>query len=218
MTGGKVTVIDYGVGNLYSVQRALDYCGAKSVVVSGSPEDVLDAERLILPGVGAFSDGMAGLKQRGLIEPILRYAASGMPLMGICLGMQMLASQSEEFGRHEGLGLIPGRVVPIPQFRADGSVRKIPVIGWFDLVSRNRDYEKSSISGDDLSGGAVYLVHSFYFQTESDSDLVSSYDCEGVPIPAIVRRENVIGMQFHPEKSGEVGLRMIRTFLEGRSI
>lgn len=213
MTGGKVTVVDYGVGNLYSVQRALDYCGAGSVVVSGSPEDMEDADRLILPGVGAFSDGMTGLRDRGLIEPICRYARSGRPLLGICLGMQMLASQSEEFGSHVGLGLIPGRVLPIPPLRADGSARKTPVIGWFDLKFRNGEACGSPTSSGDSKGGAVYLVHSYHFQPDSESDLVSTYDCEGVSVAAIVRRGNVTGMQFHPEKSGEVGLRMIREFL-----
>lgn len=213
MTSRKVTVIDYGVGNLYSVQRALEFCGAGSVVTSRSPDDIEDAERLILPGVGAFSDGMAGLEQRGLIEPIRRYAASGRPLLGICLGMQMLATQSEEFGCHDGLALIPGRVVAIPPFRSDGTARKIPVIGWFDLVFNNFSGFQPLISGRPSKGGAVYLVHSYHFQPDSESDLIATYDCEGEAVAAIVRRGNVFGMQFHPEKSGEVGLRMIREFL-----
>ena len=122
-----VTVIDYGVGNLFSVTKALERVGAE-VILSSSPDDIANAQRLVLPGVGAFADGMRGLAERGLIEPIKRFAASGRPFLGICLGMQMMLDSSEEFGNHDGLGLIPGRVVAIPSIGAHG-VHKIPHIG-----------------------------------------------------------------------------------------
>src|SRR6267154_2586768 len=121
----KVTVVDYGMGNLLSVRRALEHCGAE-VLVTASATDILVAQRLVLPGVGAFADGMAGLAGRGLIEPLLMYTQSGRPLLGICLGMQMLLSVSEEFGEHQGLGLIPGRVIAIPSAGPGGIRRKIP--------------------------------------------------------------------------------------------
>lgn len=213
MTVHRVTVVDYGVGNLYSVQRALEYCGAERVVISASPDDIAAADRLILPGVGAFSDGMKGLEQRGLVEPILRYAASGKPLMGICLGMQMLASQSDEFGSHKGLGLIPGRVVRIPHIRSDRTERKIPVIGWFNLAFHGSENSQSSVLGGVPKNGSVYLVHSYHYQPDSKADLIATYDCDGVSVTAAVQRANIIGLQFHPEKSGEVGLGIIASFL-----
>ena len=129
----SVTVIDYGSGNLLSVTRAFERCGATTIVTQ-DPAVIANAERLVLPGVGAFADGMQGLREHGLIDPILRYASSGRPLLGICLGMQMLATASVEFGEHEGLGLIAGRVVPLPTRSIKGSVLKIPHVGWSPLV------------------------------------------------------------------------------------
>lgn len=165
--------------------------------------------------MGAFSDGMAGLEHRGLIEPIRRYAATGRPLMGICLGMQMLASESEEFGHHEGLGLIPGRVVAIPHLRTDGSSRKIPAIGWFSLAFDHEYRTEQWVSNSDSGGCVVYLVHSYHFQPNAKSVLIATYEYDGLSIAAIVRQGNVVGVQFHPEKSGAVGLRIIRRFLDG---
>ena len=125
----SVTVIDYGVGNLLSVSRALEHCGAQ-VDLADNPAQIARAHRLVLPGVGAFKDGMDGLRERALVEPIRQYASGGRPLLGICLGMQLLLDVSEEFGAHEGLGLIPGRVAAIPATTADGVPHKIPHIGW----------------------------------------------------------------------------------------
>src|SRR5436305_6508308 len=128
----QVTVIEYGIGNLYSVSRALERCGGEVTVTADSVQ-IEAASRLVLPGVGAFADGMRGLRERGLVEPIRRYAASGRPLLGICLGMQMLATASEEFGVHAGLDLIPGRVVAVPHRTVEGRPHKIPHIGWTAL-------------------------------------------------------------------------------------
>ena len=128
----QVTVIDYGVGNLFSVTKALERVGAE-VVLSAAAADIANAQRLVLPGVGAFADGMRGLAERGLIEPIKTFAASGRPFLGICLGMQMMLDSSEEFGNHQGLGLIPGRVVAVPSVGSSGQAHKIPHIGWAAL-------------------------------------------------------------------------------------
>jgi glutamine amidotransferase len=212
MSQSKVTVIDYGLGNLFSVKRALEYCGAGQVVVSARPEDMDDADHVVLPGVGAFSDGMRGLAERALVEPIRRYVASGRPLLGICLGMQMLATQSEEFGVFDGLDLIPARVVPIDRKRPDGSLRKIPYIGWAPLVPKSGQWQ-ASILRDVAATSSVYLVHSFHVQPVSGEHILAVYDFDGVPVTAAIRRDNVMGVQFHPEKSGEVGLAIIRNFL-----
>src|SRR5690606_25364420 len=196
----RVHVIDYGVGNLYSVSRAVEKAGGE-VVLTDDASQIASADRVILPGVGAFRDGMAGLARRGLDEAVLAFAATGRPLLGICLGMQMLARESVEFGTHRGLGLIPGRVVPIPRLGADGTPHKIPFIGWVALKPRHPE----GFSGTPLAGIAndpVYLVHSFHVEPDDQAHLLAAYDYDGVPVTAAVARGNIFGCQFHPEKSG----------------
>ena len=129
---GRVTVVDYGVGNLLGVRRALEYRGAEPVMAV-TPEGILSADRLILPGVGAFGDSMRGMHRNGLVDSVVEFARSGRPLLGICLGMQMLLGESEEFGRHEGLGLVPGKVIAIPPAGTDGEPRRVPHVGWAAL-------------------------------------------------------------------------------------
>ena len=209
----KVTVVDYGVGNLYSVQRALEFCGASRVVISSSPADILDADRVIVPGVGAFADGMQGIKNGGLLDPILNYVALGRPLLGICLGMQMLATVSEEFGSHNGLNLIPGRVVAIPQQRVDGALRKIPFIGWSTLKASSDSCLSDSVLSEFPVNGSVYLVHSFHVQPDNSENMLATYDFEGCVVTAAIQRGNVTGLQFHPEKSGELGLEILTKFI-----
>jgi imidazole glycerol-phosphate synthase subunit HisH len=213
MKAKRVTVLDYGVGNLFSVRRALEHCGAE-VLFATDPGGIAAAERLVLPGVGAFADGMQGLRERGLPDPVREYAASGRPLLGICLGMQLLLSQSEEFGAHEGLGLIPGRVVAIPPAGLDGRAHKIPHIGWSRLLLPQglRSWEGSILSGI-REDEAVYLVHSFTGVPESVSHRLADCLYDGCLIAAAVRSGNVYGCQFHPEKSGPVGLRILAAFL-----
>jgi glutamine amidotransferase len=215
MNPNAVTIVDYGVGNLFSVRRAVETCGATEAVVSGRAEDIARAERLILPGVGAFRDGMRGLHERGLIEPIADYARSGRPLLGICLGMQMLADESEEFGRHEGLGLVPGKVVAIPRTGTDGARLKVPFIGWVPLALPDREAIAASPLRGLAASEAVYLVHSFHFVPDRRADLLATYEFGGHPITAAVRHGNIIGFQFHPEKSGRVGLAIMKSFLAG---
>jgi glutamine amidotransferase len=207
-----ITIIDYGSGNLLSVSRALEYCGA-TCHTSGDPAEIASSAALVLPGVGAFRHGMEGLAANGLIEPILAHARAGRPLLGICLGMQMLASSSEEFGSHQGLGLIPGKVREITSYNTQGLPRKIPFIGWASL---DRPPSVSWV-GSPLQtievGESVYLVHSYHLEPDEPTDLLATYSLHGDQITAAVRRDNVSGLQFHPEKSSLVGLRILREFI-----
>lgn len=211
--GNRITVVDYGVGNLYSVRRAVEHCGGEDVLVSSDPEAILGADRVILPGVGAFEDGMRGLRQRGLVEPIIAYARSGKPLLGICLGMQMLATASTEFGQHEGLDLIPGQVVPIPRLASDGRPMKVPFIGWTPIICDNPQARAGSYLESHPAPAAVYLVHSFHVVPDNAEHLLATYDFGGHRVTAAIRKDNVTGFQFHPEKSGQVGLDIMRKFV-----
>ena len=208
----KVTVIDYGIGNLFSVGRALEHCGAE-VTLTSDPALIDRAPRLVLPGVGAFADGMQGLRDRGLVEPIRRYAASGRPLLGICLGMQMLASASEEFGEHEGLGLVPGRVVAVPSVATDGRPLKVPHIGWAPLLEPRKGAWRNSLLEHSTPATTVYLVHSFSVVPDDPSDRLADCDHGGHRLCAALRRGRIQGCQFHPEKSGPAGLAMMAAFL-----
>jgi glutamine amidotransferase len=209
----EVAVIDYGVGNLLSVSRALEHCGA-TVIVTSDPEIILATGRVVLPGVGAFADGMAALKANGMDAVVRQVADKGTPLLGICLGMQMLFNESEEFGATAGLGLIPGRVVHIPTKNTLGEIQKIPHIGWNELVlPAHRDSWQGGLFGDVSQGDAVYFVHSFMAVPESVADRLADCIYGGVSISAAVKRDNVEGCQFHPEKSGEVGLAILRSFV-----
>ena len=205
----KVTVIDYGLSNLLSVQHAFAHFGAE-VQVTSSPADVLAADALVLPGVGAFQDGMQGLEQLGLIEPIKQKTAQGTLLLGICLGMQMLFDESEEFGLHKGLGLIPGEVCPLADDLKDPSL-KVPHIGWnrLDIVPGR---ENDPLFKYTKPGEYVYYVHSFYAKNCAANTLATSE--YSIPVTGAVKNGLVYGTQFHPEKSGDTGLRMLRAFAE----
>ncbi|WNR44818.1 imidazole glycerol phosphate synthase subunit HisH [Paenibacillus roseipurpureus] len=196
-----IAIIDYGMGNLHSVSKAVERLGYEALV-TGDPERILAAEGAILPGVGAFGDAMEHLRESGLDATVKQYAASGKPLLGICLGMQLLFSSSEEHGEHEGLGLLPGSVV---RFRGD---YKVPHMGWNRLSYRQS--ESPIFTG--IEEGHVYFVHSFHAKPERESDLLAVTDYYQ-PVTAIVGRENVYGMQFHPEKSGEIGMKLLGNFL-----
>lgn len=208
----RVTIIDYGIGNLYSVRRAVEVCGGEDIRVSGSPEDIAAADKLILPGVGAFEDGMNGLRERGLVPHIIAAARAGKPLLGICLGMQLLATTSEEYGMHSGLGLISGNVKPIPRMGIDGEALKVPYIGWSPLILNALHPSEESCLAN-LQGKAVYLVHSYHLEPSDPTHLLANYNVGGHMITAAVRHGNVTGVQFHPEKSGTVGLEIMRAFI-----
>lgn len=214
MSTVPVTVVDYGIGNLYSVGRALEHCGA-SVTVAHAASAVAAAPRLVLPGVGAFADGMQGLRERGLVDAIRDYAASGRPLLGICLGMQMLASVSEEFGQHEGLGVIPGRVVAVPSTTTDGRPQKTPHIGWSALQPARGAHWEGTPLRSTAPGTAVYLVHSYHVRPENQADLLAVCDYGGHAITAAIGRGAILGCQFHPEKSGPLGLQVLAAFVGG---
>ncbi len=209
----KVAIVDYGLGNILSVTRAVEYCGAKAVLVS-SPQEVSNAGHLILPGVGAFADGMRGLEEARLNEALLEHAALGRPLLGICLGMQMLLSGSYEFGWHKGLGLIPGSVLPIEPGSADLRF-KIPQIGWNELhLPVGRKSWHGTCLESVSAGDCVYFVHSFTAVPDDPSDrLADSHYGTGI-VSAAIARDSVVGVQFHPEKSGRVGLRVLEQFLQ----
>ena len=208
-----VAVIDYGVGNLLSVNRALVHCGA-SVAVTADPATILAARRVVLPGVGAFANGMAALRANGLDAVVRQVAAAGTPLLGICLGMQMLLQSSDEFGATDGLGLIPGRVVQIPPHTTTGETHKIPHIGWSGLLlPAGRDSWQGSVLADIEPGDAVYFVHSFMAQPTAAENRLADCLYGGIAVSAAVQCGQVLGCQFHPEKSGEVGLRVLKRFL-----
>ena len=199
-----IAIVDYGVGNLFSLKSSLDMIGAKAFV-TGDAKEIKNAGKIILPGVGAFGDAAKKLRDTGLFDVIKEEAAKGKPIMGICLGMQMLFEKSYEYGEHEGLGLIKGEIRPI-----EGVIPKelkIPHIGW-NALKFTKDSKLFKYIKD---GDFVYFVHSYY-GAECDSVIaVSEY---GAPLTAAVEKGNVSGCQFHPEKSGDVGLNILRAFLE----
>lgn len=212
----RVSIVDYGAGNLLSVGRAFEKCGSEVSLVT-TAADVLAADILVLPGVGAFRDGMQGLAKAGLDEAIVRYADTGRPFLGICLGMQMLATDSEEFGIHKGLGLIPGHVKAIAPCDDTGQPHKVPYVGWADLEPAGRSgFAHSPLTGM-AAGQSVYLVHSYHCMPNNPAHLLAVYRYGGVPTAAAVWKDNIVGCQFHPEKSGTVGLSVIKGFLAGWS-
>jgi len=214
MTLKTVTVIDYGVGNLLSVRRGLEYNDAL-VKVTGDPEEIFQSDRVVLPGVGAFADGMAELDKRDFISLIHDLTSKGTPLLGICLGMQFLLDESEEFGLTDGLGLISGKVTAVPSNAKDGSKLKIPHIGWNNLVKPKEGGVswKGTLLEDTKEDSALYFVHSYMAQPEDSKHLIAGCLYGDNFIPAVIQSENVIGCQFHPEKSGKIGLQMLKNFL-----
>lgn len=203
-------IIDYGIGNVFSVQRSLEKCGETNIKLSSEAEDIINADRIIMPGVGAFKDGMQGLFDRNLIEPLNIAIKKGTPFMGICLGMQMLATYSKEFGNHDGLNLIPGKVVPIVK---DSDLLKLPYIGWTKLDFNNNGTNELSILSGLNKNDYIYLVHSYHVKTDLIDHTLASYYYGDIKVTAAIGKDNVIGLQFHPEKSGEVGLGVIKKFL-----
>lgn len=212
MRRNEVVVIDYGLGNLLSVARALEFNGA-SVEVTSKPDKVLAAKRVLLPGVGAFGTAMKALGELKLVSAIQELAKRGTPLLGICLGMQLLLSESEEFGVTEGLGLIPGKVKPIPNRSPSGFPTKIPHIGWNGIFSVDQTDWSQTLLADNLPGDEMYFVHSYMAVTEDITNCIAFCDYEGHHINAVIGRGNITGCQFHPEKSGLLGLKVLSRFL-----
>lgn len=203
---------DYGSGNIHNVERALARAGAE-VRRCTSAEDLVGVRALVIPGVGAFGDCMAALRARGFEDPIKELAASGAWILGICVGMQILASHSEEFGIHKGLDIIPGAVRLIPGGTPDGETLKRPHVGWSSLHSDAADWEGTPLDGV-RQESAVYFVHSYQLLPEDPTHLLAYARYGGCDIVAAVRRSRIFGVQFHPEKSGYTGLRILESFVE----
>ena len=197
----KLVIVDYGAGNLRSVARAVAHVGGQPLITSNR-RDVAAAEALIVPGVGAAADTMRNLRRHRLVEPIIEYIASGRPFLGVCMGQQALFDVSEEGGEHPCLGVLPGRVVRLP------AGIKVPHMGWNQV----RVVRPHPIFEGIADGSYFYFVHSYYPRPDDASVIVGETDY-GVTFPSVVARDNVVATQFHPEKSGEMGLRMYQNFL-----
>ena len=208
-----ITIINYGINNLKSVTRAFEFLG-KTVNIAETPQDIKKAKCLILPGIGAFGDGMKGLEKRGIIEIIKQRVSEGVPFLGICLGMQMLFSESEEFGLHRGLDLIEGRVIKF-QFKKSQPQDecKIPHMGWNTIqIPKNNNSLKNTILERVKKTDEVYFVHSFHPVVKNTSNILAITEYGGKKFPSAVQKNNVMGTQFHPEKSAEVGLAILKQF------
>ncbi|GIP46145.1 imidazole glycerol phosphate synthase subunit HisH [Paenibacillus sp. J45TS6] len=199
-----IAIVDYGMGNLHSVSKAIERLGYEAQVTSNK-EEIMGASGVVLPGVGAYGDAMQHLRETGLDKVMREVQEKEIPLLGICLGMQLLFSSSEEHGQHEGLNIIPGRVVRFE----DRSSYKVPHMGWNELQFIQRENPLFQ----DLMEGHVYFVHSYHVEPENDEDLLAVTDY-GFPVTAIAGRGSVYGMQFHPEKSGELGMQLLKNFLK----
>ena len=196
-----IAIIDYGAGNLHSVKNALDFLNAESIV-TGDSETILNADKVILPGVGAFGDAMKCLEKSGLVETVKAVAKSGKPLLGICLGLHLMFEESDETPGVKGLGIFKGKIVKIPE--KDGL--KIPHMGWNSITVNSRILKNIG------SEPYVYFVHSYYVNAEDES-IISAYTEYGQKLDIAVEKDNVFATQFHPEKSGETGMTILKNFI-----
>ncbi len=201
-----IAVVDYNMGNLASVVNALEKVGASCKIVS-DPHEIKRSDKILLPGVGAFADAMRHLQKSGMDEAILEFAQSGKPLLGICLGMQLLFSRSSEFGEHKGLGLIPGEVVPFDPDLFD-SLHKIPHMGWNELFVQKQSPLFEGLPGDFY----LYFVHSYHAVTPDEYAIGKTW--YGYEFVSAVQNDNIFGMQPHPEKSHDNGLKILKNFVE----
>ncbi len=216
-----ITMIDYGTSNIRSAQKAFEYVGAK-VTLTTDPEVVRRADKLVLPGVGAFGAGMAALRERGLDTAVIQAVQQGIPLLGICLGMQFLFDDSDEMGAHEGLGLIPGHATRFNEQSTANSQQstkneepftihnlKVPHMGWNQIEHDETHPLLAGVPSDSYA----YFVHSYYCLPANETDIIAKTDY-GIRFTAVVGRDNIFGIQFHPEKSQQVGLRILKNFVE----
>lgn len=213
MSNKIITIIDYGISNLFSVKNAIIRCGFE-VEITSDPFKVLNAKSLILPGVGAFNNGIKELENKKLIDPIKTYIELGKPILGICLGMQLFASFSHEFGKHKGLDLIEGEVVPIPKKNKFGEQCIIPNIGWTKLIKSKYCTDNHFLFKNLKPDSEVYLVHSFHFEPIRKSLILSYCNFSDHKLCIAINKKNIYGVQFHPEKSGEVGLKILKNFCD----
>ncbi|MDD2581593.1 MAG: imidazole glycerol phosphate synthase subunit HisH [Desulfuromonadaceae bacterium] len=204
-----IAIIDYGMGNLRSVQKGFEKVGSEAVITD-DPQVLLRAERVVLPGVGAFRDCMHNLEQGGFIEPILKVITEGRPFLGICVGMQLLFSDSVEFGLYSGLNVIPGHVLRFSdRMTVAGEKLKVPQMGWNQLSFKRRPPAFKDI--DD--GSNVYFVHSYYVKPD-DSSVIATTTDYGIEFCSSVWKDNIVATQFHPEKSQAIGLQILKNFAE----
>lgn len=204
-----ISVVDYGRGNLFSLAQALNHVGVPHQTTS-DPDTLLSAQRIVFPGVGAFGDAAKGLRDRGLEQPLLAAVERGVPILGICVGCQLLLQEGEEFGRHKGLGIIAGSVRRMPAPReSDPAAIRIPNVGWRRLSATANDPLFGSLDGE-----MVYFVHSFAPVVTDARDAAACIDVNGHRIHVALRRSNIAGVQFHPEKSGPAGLALMKRFAE----
>ena len=203
----KIAIIDYGMGNLHSVQKGFEKIGADAVIIS-DPDEVAAADKLVLPGVGAFRDAIATLKEKGFVEPVKNYVDSGKPFLGICLGLQMLFDVSFEDGEYKGLGIVPGKVVRFDfSGRPDENELKIPHMGWNRLKIKPDNPLYLGLPNETF----VYFVHSYYVVPEDNSVVATTTD-HGIEFCSSIRRDNLFATQFHPEKSQTFGLKILENF------
>lgn len=213
MNQGKlnVTIVDYGMGNLLSVKRAVEYCGSKAII-SNDPKIIEKSEKVILPGVGAFAVGMKNLKKNNLINSIKEVQGKEKPILGICLGMQMLLEKSYEYGVQEGLGIFKGNVLPIEGNFNSGSI-KVPHIGWMNLQINKHKINFTpfrNINEDDC----FYFNHSYWADVENNDYIIAKFNYGKLKLTSIIGKDNIWGCQFHPEKSGLFGLKIIKSFIQ----
>ena len=205
-----INIIDYEMGNLRSVEKAFESLGC-DVRVSADPNDIITADKVVLPGVGAFRDCINHFRDGGFVKPLQEHIDAGKPMLGICVGMQMLFDESEEFGRHQGLGLIPGRVVRFPSGMVENGERlKVPHMGWNNIQIQ----QPSPLFTGTENQSFVYFVHSYYCEAENKSDIAASCRYGDVEFCASIWRDNIMATQFHPEKSQTVGLNIFKNFGE----
>lgn len=204
----RAAILDFGLGNLFSVAQACRTAGIEGIITD-EIDVLLAADALIVPGVGAFGDAIDAIRRKGLAEPIVEFADSGRPLLGICLGMQLLMTESHEFGRHRGLGIIPGQVVRFADPHNNGRALKVPHVGWCGIHYAVAWHGDSLLAGVH-HGARMYFVHSFYCIPEDDAVTEATAEYGGISFCAGLRHGNVTGYQFHPERSGPVGLKVYR--------
>ena len=206
-----IAIIDYGMGNLRSVQKGFEKVGSEAVITA-DPQVVLQADKIVLPGVGAFRDCMHNLEQAGFVEPILKVIAEGRPFLGICVGMQLLFTDSVEFGLYSGLNVIPGHVLRFPdQMMVAGEKLKVPQMGWNQISFKRRPPAFAGVEDD----SNVYFVHSYYVKPD-DSSIIATTTDYGIEFCSSVWKDNVVATQFHPEKSQTIGLKILKNFAESK--
>jgi imidazole glycerol-phosphate synthase subunit HisH len=210
----KVTVLDYGMCNLLNVVRAFEHIGV-DVTITESPSKAADADRLVVPGVGAFKDSLEEVRRRGFDDLIRSFVTTERPFLGICVGMQMLFDASEEFGEHAGLSILPGKVQSVPSLTTGNNIQRVPHIGWNHLVQpeSGRTWESTLLQGFTNQNPAVYFVHSFAANPTNTTDRLADCLYGGHRICAAIQRDNIMATQFHPERSGNIGLSLLECYI-----